>query len=147
MSLSNQLKGIVPPVVTPYTPDNQIDFKSLRRVVRHLIDGGVHGLFMLGSTSECVLLGENERRAILDCALEEVNGRVPIVAGVMDTATDMCLRHARQAKTAGVQGLVVTAPYYTRTSQAETIDHFRFIKDEITLPLVAYDIPVCVGIK
>ena len=147
MSLLNQFKGIVPPVVTPYTPDNQIDFKSLRRVVRHLIDGGVHGLFMLGSTSECVLLNEDERRAILDCALEEVNGQIPVVAGVMDTATDMCLRHARQAKAAGVQGLVVTAPFYTRTSQAETIDHFRFIKDEITLPLVAYDIPVCVGLK
>ena len=82
MSPLDQFKGIVPPVVTPYTPDNQIDFKSLRRVVRHLIDGGVHGLFMLGSTSECVLLNQDERRAILDCALEEVNGQIPVVAEI-----------------------------------------------------------------
>lgn len=147
MSEVNALHGIVPPVVTPYTVDNEIDYESLRKVLNHLVDAGVHGLFMLGSTSECVLLAENERRAVLDFAVAEVNGRVPLVAGIMDAATDQCLRHARHALEAGVQGLVVTAPYYTRTNQTETIDHFLYIKDEIDLPLIAYDIPVCVGMK
>ena len=65
----------------------------------------------------------------------------------MDAATDVCLNHARLAKSLGVDGLVVTAPYYTRTNQAETIDHFRYMHGEIGLPVVAYDIPVCVNIK
>ena len=74
-------------------------------------------------------------------------GASPVVAGVMDTATDVCLAHARAARDAGVDGLVVTAPYYTRTNQTETIDHFRYLRDGTGLPLVAYDIPVCVNLK
>jgi 4-hydroxy-tetrahydrodipicolinate synthase len=141
------LKGIVPPVATPYRADDTVDTESLRRLIRHLLKGGVHGLFLLGSTSECVLLDARQRRVVLDTALDEAGGRVPVLAGVMDSATDVCLQHARDAKDAGVDGLVVTAPYYTRTNQAETIDHFRYLKDGSGLPLIAYDIPVCVHIK
>jgi 4-hydroxy-tetrahydrodipicolinate synthase len=141
------LRGIVPPVATPYTADDTVDTTALRRLVRHLIDGGVHGLFLLGSTSECVLLDAAQRRVVLDTALDEAAGRVPVVAGVMDAATDVCLAHARAARDAGVDGLVVTAPYYTRTNQTETIDHFRYLRDGTGLPLVAYDIPVCVNLK
>lgn len=147
MNFVERFKGIVPPVATPYNADGSVDTLSLKRLIRHLIDGGVHGLFLLGSTSECVLLDASDRALVLQTALAEVNGRVPVVAGVMDAATDVVLNHARQAKTLGVDGLVVTAPYYTRTNQAETIDHFRYIHGEIGLPIMAYDIPVCVNIK
>ena len=147
MNFTDRFKGIVPPVATPYHADGSVDTRSLKRLIRHLLDGGVHGLFLLGSTSECVLLDAKERGRVLETALAEVNGKIPVVAGVMDAATDGCLNHARLAKSLGVDGLVVTAPYYTRTNQAETIDHFRYIHDEIGLPVVAYDIPVCVNIK
>jgi 4-hydroxy-tetrahydrodipicolinate synthase len=142
-----KLQGIVPPVVTPYTADDQIDKTSLRRVIRHLLEGGVHGLFMLGSTSECVFLNPRQRAEVLEVAVAEVNGRVPIVAGIMDATTDHCIAHARQAKSLGVGGLVLTAPYYTRTSQPETIDHFAYVRDAVGLPIIAYDIPVCVHTK
>ena len=141
------LRGIVPPVVTPYTADDQIDIASLRRVIRHLLDGGVHGLFMLGSTSECVFLDARQRAQVLEVAVDEVQGRVPIVAGIMDATTDHCIAHARQARSLGVQGLVLTAPYYTRTSQPETVDHFAYVHDAVDLPIIAYDIPVCVHTK
>jgi 4-hydroxy-tetrahydrodipicolinate synthase len=141
------LRGIVPPVVTPYTADDQIDVASLRRVIRHLLDGGVHGLFMLGSTSECVFLNPRQRAQVLEVAVNEVQGRVPIVAGIMDATTDHCIAHARQAWSIGVQGLVLTAPYYTRTSQPETVDHFAYVHDAVDLPIIAYDIPVCVHTK
>lgn len=141
------LHGIVPPVATPYTADNQIDYKSLSRLLKHLLEGGVHGLFLLGSTSECVFLSPEERGQLLDFCVKEVNGRVPLVAGIMDPTTDSCIRHGLRAKAAGVDGLVVTAPFYTRTNQTETIDHFRYIREATAMPLVAYDIPVCVGIK
>ncbi|MBU3738121.1 MAG: dihydrodipicolinate synthase family protein [Rhodoferax sp.] len=147
MTLSDRFKGIVPPVATPYNADGSVDTTALKRLVRHLVDGGVHGLFLLGSTSECVLLDARDRALVLDTALAEAAGRVPVVAGIMDAATDVCLNHARTARSAGVDGLVVTAPYYTRTNQAETIDHFRYLRGEIGLPMVAYDIPVCVNLK
>lgn len=144
---SLKLHGVVPPVVTPLTPDFHVDKPALRRVVRHLLDGGVHGLFVLGSTSECVFLNEFQRSEVLATIAQENNGQVPMVAGTMDPATDRVVEHARQARAAGVDGLVVTAPFYTRTSQAETIDHFRMVRDAVDLPILAYDLPVCVHTK
>ena len=142
-----KLRGIVPPVVTPYTADQRIDHASLRRVVRHLLDGGVHGLFALGTTSECVFLNAQQRAEVIETIVDEAAGRVPVVAGVIDATTDHCIAHARQAQSLGVNGLVLTAPYYTRTSQGEIVDHFAYVKDAVNLPIVAYDIPVCVHIK
>jgi 4-hydroxy-tetrahydrodipicolinate synthase len=142
-----QLRGIVPPVVTPYADGTAIDTRSLRRVVRHLLDGGVHGLFALGTTSECVFLDAAQRATVIQTVVDEAAGRVPVVAGALDATTDHCIAHARQAHALGVQGLVLTAPYYTRTSQGETIDHFAAVREAVDLPLIAYDIPVCVHTK
>lgn len=142
-----KLHGIVPPVVTPYTADGAIDTQSLRRVVRHLLGGGVHGLFALGSTSECVFLDAAQRATVIETIIDEAAGRVPVVAGVLDATTDHCIAHARQAKALGAQGLVLTAPYYTRTSQGETLDHFAYVRDAVDVPVIAYDIPVCVHVK
>ncbi|TIX38797.1 MAG: dihydrodipicolinate synthase family protein, partial [Mesorhizobium sp.] len=139
--------GVVPPVVTPLNADFSIDFPSFTRTIENLLDGGVHGLFVLGSTSEVVFHDEAGRRAILEHAVKVNNGRVPIFAGVIDPTTDRVINHARIARSAGVDAIVVTAPFYTRTSQPEIGDHFRYIKDAIDLPVIAYDIPVCVHIK
>ncbi|MER9895103.1 dihydrodipicolinate synthase family protein [Mesorhizobium sp. M0119] len=139
--------GVVPPVVTPLNADFSIDFPSFTRTIENLLDGGVHGLFVLGSTSEVVFHDEAGRRAILEHAVRVNNGRVPIFAGVIDPTTDRVINHARIARSAGVDAIVVTAPFYTRTSQPEIGDHFRYIKDAIDLPVIAYDIPVCVHIK
>ena len=142
-----QLHGIVPPVATPYTADGAIDTASLRRVVRHLLDGGVHGLFALGSTSECVFLTPAQRARVIETIVDEAAGRVPVVAGVLDATTDHCIAHARQARSLGAQALVLTAPYYTRTSQGEIVDHFAYVHEAAGLPVIAYDIPVCVHVK
>lgn len=142
-----QLHGIIPPVVTPLTPGFQVDEPALRRVLRHLLAGGVHGLFLLGSSSEVIFMDASQRREVLRIAVDEVAGRVPLLAGVIDPTTDRCIAHARDAQAAGVDGLVVTAPFYTRTSQAEIIEHFRAIRQAVPLPILAYDIPVCVHTK
>ena len=147
MTLALRLHGIVPPVVTPYAADASIDTASLRRVVRHLLAGGVHGLFALGTTSECVFLDAAQRATVIETIVDEAAGRVPVVAGVIDAATDRCIAHARQARSLGAQGLVLTAPYYTRTSPGEIVDHFAYVHDAAALPVIAYDIPVCVHVK
>lgn len=139
--------GVVPPVVTPLNDDFSVDYASYTRVLEHLIDGGCHGLFALGSTSEVVFYDDAERRKILEHTVKVTNGRVPVIAGVIDPTTDRVIRHAQTAKSVGVDAIVVTAPFYTLTSQAETIDHFRMIRDAVDVPLIAYDIPVCVYTK
>ncbi|MGO4665360.1 dihydrodipicolinate synthase family protein [Bosea sp. 2RAB26] len=139
--------GVVPPVVTPLTRDFRVDYPSFTRVIEHLLEGGVDGLFVLGSTSEVVFHGDDERRRIIEHAVKINNGRVPIFAGVIDPTTDRVIQHARAAQSAGADALVVTAPFYTRTNQAETIDHFRYVREAVDCPVIAYDIPVCVHIK
>jgi 4-hydroxy-tetrahydrodipicolinate synthase len=147
MSHTLTLHGIIPPVATPYDADGAIDREALRTLLRHLIEGGVHGLFVLGSTSECVFLNSAQRGLVIETAVEVAAGRLPVVAGIMDATTDSCIAHGRQARSLGAHGVVLTAPYYTRTNQAETLDHFRYVRDAVDLPVIAYDIPVCVNIK
>lgn len=139
--------GVVPPVVTPLNADFTVDFPSFTRTLENLIQGGVHGLFVLGSTSEVVFHDEAGRKAIIEHAVKVNNGRVPIFAGVIDPTTDRVIAHSKIAGAAGADAIVVTAPFYTRTSQPEIIDHFRYIKDAVDIPIIAYDIPVCVHVK
>ena len=139
--------GVIPPVVVPLTAEYEVDWPSYTRVLEHLLAAGVHGLFVLGSTSEVVFHDEATRRAIIERSVEVANGRVPVLAGVIDPATDRVIKHARAAQAAGADALVVTAPFYTRTSPAEIEDHFRYVRDAVDRPVVAYDIPVCVHVK
>jgi 4-hydroxy-tetrahydrodipicolinate synthase len=139
--------GVVPPVVTPLTASFEVDYGSFTRVIDHLLDAGVHGLFVLGSTSEVVFHDEATRRRILEHAVKQVSGRVPIFAGVIDPATDRVIGHSKAAQSAGADAVVVTAPFYARTSQPEIVDHFRYVRDALDIPVIAYDIPVCVHTK
>jgi 4-hydroxy-tetrahydrodipicolinate synthase len=143
----SKFKGVVPPVVTPLKADLTVDYASYTRVLEHLIEAGCHGLFVLGSTSEVVFHDAKTRQEIIEHSAEVINGRVPLIVGVIDPTTDRVINHARIAKTAGADAVVVTAPFYTVTSQPEILDHFRYIRDVVDLPLIAYDIPVCVHVK
>jgi 4-hydroxy-tetrahydrodipicolinate synthase len=141
------LHGVVPPVVTPLTESFEVDYQSYTQVLEHLIAGGVHGLFVLGSTSEVIFHDEATRRKILDHTVRVVNGRLPILAGVIDPTTDRVIGHAKSAQSIGVDAVVVTVPFYTRTSQPEITDHFRYVREALDIPVIAYDIPVCVHAK
>lgn len=139
--------GVVPPVVTPLTENFEVDYPSYTSVLEHLIAGGVHGLFVLGSTSEVIFHDEATRRRILEHTVKVVNGRLPVLAGVIDPTTDRVIGHAKTAQAIGVDAVVVTAPFYTRTSQPEVVDHFRYVRQALDVPVIAYDIPVCVHTK
>ncbi|HEY7036383.1 MAG TPA: dihydrodipicolinate synthase family protein [Thermomicrobiales bacterium] len=139
--------GIVPPVCTPLTTAYEVDVPSLRRLIAFLLDNGVHGLFMLGSTSESALLTNAQRATVLEVAVEAAGGRVPVLAGVVDTSTARSLEQARRAREIGVDALVLTAPFYVRAAQNEIAEHFRRIRQAVDLPIVAYDIPSAVQVK
>lgn len=139
--------GIVPPVCTPFTTDNEVDVPSLERLITFLLDGGVHALFMLGSTSEMACLTDAQRRTVLDVAVRVTGGRVPVLAGVIDLTTARCIEQAQAARAAGVDGLVATAPFYIRPSQDEVIAHFRQVHAAVDLPLFAYDLPTIIQTK
>ncbi|MDJ1134900.1 dihydrodipicolinate synthase family protein [Streptomyces iconiensis] len=147
MALNSPLHGVVPPVCTPLDGDGSVDTASLTRLVEHLVDGGVHGLFALGSTSEVAYLTDAQRRTALETVVRVAAGRVPVLAGAIDTTTARVVEHARAAAESGADALVATAPFYTRTHPVEIAGHFRRIRSAVDLPLFAYDIPVSVHSK
>lgn len=147
MSAVPAFAGVIPPVVCPLNDDYSVDHESLRRHVERLIEGGVDGLFALGSSSEVVFLTRERRRDVLRTVVEVAAGRVPVIAGVIDTTTLRVAEHVEDALAIGVQGLVATAPFYTRTHPNEILDHFRRIHAMAPeLPLYAYQIPICVNV-
>ena len=147
MTTATALSGVIPPVCTPLTPDYEVDTASLTRLVDHLVGGGVDGLFILGSSSEVAFLPDGHRKTVLDTVVGHVAGQVPVLAGVIDMTALRVLDHVRTAVDAGVDALVATAPFYTRTHPAEIAVHFRAIAARAGIPLYAYDLPVSVHSK
>ena len=143
------LRGVIPPVCTPFTADYEVDEKSLRRLINYLLDGGVTGLFVLGSTSEVAYLSDKRRADVIRIAIDETAGRVPVVAGAIDMTTLRVNEHVRAAMSAGIDGIVSTGPFYARTHPEEIALHFRLVKEVCgDLPLYAYNIPVATnGVK
>jgi 4-hydroxy-tetrahydrodipicolinate synthase len=142
------LSGIVPPVCTPFGADGEVDTESLERHLTFLLDAGVNGLFMLGSSSEVAFLTDRQRDLVLEVAVKTAAGAVPVLAGAIDLTTSRVLDQALRAKQRGVDAIVATAPFYARaTHPAELEIHFRALRQGTGLPLVAYDIPVAVHSK
>ncbi|MEO7234824.1 MAG: dihydrodipicolinate synthase family protein [Lapillicoccus sp.] len=139
--------GVIPPIVTPLTADRDVDVPSLERLIRHLLDNGVHGIFALGSTGEVVLLDDDRRDRVLEVVTATVAGQVPVVAGCIETSTTRVLQRVRAAEKYGADAVVVTAPFYALVGPAEIDRHFRAVAGETSLPVLAYDIPACVQVK
>ena len=139
--------GVIPPVVVPDTPDHELDVPSFERSINRMIDAGVDGLFVLGSSGEVVFSTDERRRQIISEAVRIVDHRVPVMVGIIDTETERVLAHGRAAQELGADALVATAPFYALGGAAEVEEHFRILHSELDLPLFAYDIPVCVYTK
>ncbi|MEU1010532.1 dihydrodipicolinate synthase family protein [Streptomyces sp. NPDC005890] len=142
-----QLTGVVPPVCTPLTPEREVDEPSLLRLVDFLVEAGVHGLFLLGSTSEAAFLTDAQRRRVVAAVTAHVGGRLPVLAGAIDMTTPRVLDHVAAVTAAGAQAVVVTAPFYARTHPSEIVHHYRRIVAASPVPVIAYDIPVAVHTK
>ena len=147
MSSNVPFSGVVPPVVTPNTPDHQLDVVSFERSINRLIEAGVDGLFFLGSSGEVVFVTDERRDQIVREAVRIVDHRVPVLVGIIDTETERVLEHGRRALALGADALVATAPFYALGGPADIEEHFRILHQELDAPLFAYDIPVCVHTK
>ena len=147
MSSNVPFSGVVPPVVTPDTPDHQLDVVSFERSINRLIEAGVDGLFFLGSSGEVVFATDERRDQIVREAVRVVDHRVPVLVGIIDTETERVLEHGRRALALGADALVATAPFYALGGPADVEEHFRILHHELDAPLFAYDIPVCVHTK
>ena len=137
----NEIKGVIVPMVTPLNPDETVDIGSLRRLVNHLIDNGVHGLWASGTTGEFANLPDSERVCAMEATVDEVAGRVPVICNISGASTKMSVALANEVRELGMDGVALTPPYYYPDSQDELADHYRYAQDQIGLPLWVYNIP------
>lgn len=145
--MSQLPSGVIPPMVTPLTEDWEVDEASLEKLVDHLVSAGVHGIFCLGSSGEVSFLTDKQRRQVVERAKSAIAGRVPLLAGVIDTSARRVLDQISRAAEAGAEYAVVTAPFYAQISQADVVEHFAYLARFSPIPLVAYDIPSAVHTK
>ena len=126
---------------TPLAKDENVDKAGIRTLVDYLIDGGIDGLFPLGTSGEFALLTREERKTVVETVVDRANGRVPVFAGVSDPSTENIVRFSADAKDAGVDGVIATPPYYYTTTNEALYKHFRLISEKVDLPLMIYNIP------
>lgn len=146
-SASARLTGVIPPVITPLREDRTLDVDGLHAVLRRLLEAGVDGVFALGSTGETAFHTGALRDEVIRETVRIVNGRVPVLVGVVAPQTDAVLQLIDRAAALGADGVVATAPFYAITRPPEIERHFRILGEHSPLPLYAYDLPVCVHVK
>ena len=136
-----QYHGIIPPLVTPLISRDQIDVDGTKRLLRHVIDGGVHGIFILGTTGEAPSLSYRLRREFIRLVCQEVQQAVPVLVGITDTSIVESLTLASVAKDAGAEAVVLTTPYYFPAGQTELIQYVRNVIKDTPLPIILYNMP------
>lgn len=136
-----KLRGIVPPLITPLTSDEDLDRPGLERLIDHVLKGGVHGLFVLGTTGEGPGFSGALRREVVSQVCAEVRGRVPVLVSITDTVYADSVALACHAANAGASAVVVASPYYFPVSQLELAAYFRRLSAAIPLPFYLYNLP------
>ena len=140
--MTDRFTGVIPPMITPLTADEQLDRPSVKRLVDFLIEGGVDGLFILGSIGEGPYLRSAVRQGLAEATVEAAAGRVPVIAGVLETSTARVVDEIRSLSGRGLAGYVAAAPYYFGGfNDAELLDHFQRVADASDLPILLYNIP------
>lgn len=140
-ALPAPVRGIIPPMITPLSDRDSLDEEGLERLIEHVLGGGVHGLFLLGTTGEAPSLSHKLQQALVERSCRQVAGRVPVLVGITDTSTVEALSMARHAAEAGASALVLSAPYFYATAPEELRGYVRRLVDELPLPVVLYNIP------
>ncbi len=135
------IRGIVPPMVTPLSDYDTLDTIGLERLVEHILAGGVHGLFVLGTTGEGPSLSARLRREVVDRVCKQVAGRVPVLVGISDTSFVESVDLANYSAQAGAAAVVVAPPSYFPLDQTELLAYLAHLAPSVPLPLVLYNMP------
>lgn len=141
------IKGIIPAMVTPLDNQEELDEAGLRRLVNFLIEGGVHGLFPIGSQGEFYAFSPDEKRRVLEVVVDETAGRVPVYAGTGAVTTRQVIELNKIAEETGVDAVSVLTPFFINPSQAELYEHFVAVAEATNLPVLLYNNPGRTGVK
>ncbi|MDI6719364.1 MAG: 4-hydroxy-tetrahydrodipicolinate synthase [Methanomicrobiales archaeon] len=132
--------GVFPAIITPFHKDYSLDGDGLRSNIRWLLEAGVHGIVPCGSTGESATLSFREHEEVIAIAVDEVNGRVPVLAGTGSNNTTEALELTRAAADLGADGVLVISPYYNKPNRSGLVKHYTALAD-LDIPVVIYNVP------
>ncbi len=134
-------KGSLPALVTPFTPDGELDLDTLEKLVEWHVEQGSHGLVPVGTTGESPTLTHDEHRLVIEEVVRAVKGRIPVIAGAGSNSTREGIGLVRHAAEVGADAALVVTPYYNKPTQAGLIAHFTALAEASDLPIIIYNIP------
>lgn len=134
-------KGVFPALLTPFTKDEQLDIRMYQTNLQAQLDAGIHGIIIGGSLGEASTITEKEKESLTGFSVEFINGRIPVIVNIAESATSEAVRQAALAKKWGADGLMLLPPMRYKTDDRETITYFKAVAKSTDLPIMIYNNP------
>jgi 4-hydroxy-tetrahydrodipicolinate synthase len=147
MKFKGELKGVYPALITPFKKNGEIDVQGFRNNIDFVIEGGVSGIVPCGCTGEAATLSFDEQKGLLEIAVDQANGRVPVIGGSGSNNTQEAVELTRYAKEAGANAAMLITPYYNKPGDAGQILHYSTIAEKVDIPIILYNVPSRTGIN
>jgi len=136
-----KFEGIIPPVITVFDSERKVDIDRTLDFIDYLIEKGVHGIFVAGSTGEYTLMPEGEKKALIEETAKLTDGRVPLLAGTGANDTRTTIELSQFAESAGADAVTVALPHYPKPTQEGLFEHYKKVSKNISIPLLVYNWP------
>jgi len=134
-------------LITPFDSDLNVDFQALKNLIQFQIENGVNALIILGTTGEAVTIDDYEREKIIDISVTEVNKKIPVIIGTGTNDTRKVVVYNQMAEKYNVDGVLIVNPYYNKGTQKSLVEHYKFISERTSLPIILYNVPSRTGMN
>lgn len=141
------LEGAMTALVTPFSQDGSVDFPGFKANIQFQLEKGIQGLIVLGTTGETPTLTESEKQQLVDIAMREVRGKVPVIVGTGGNSTLSTVEDTLAMQKTGADAALVVVPYYNKPTQDGLLHHYMEIADSVDIPIVMYNVPSRCGVN
>lgn len=136
-----KLEGAITAIVTPFKKDGSFDVQAMKKLVKYQLEGGTNGIAVCATTGEAVTLNDEEYALVIKCVVDEVAGKVPVIAGAGSNDTQRAIKFSKVAQQQGVNALLHVTPYYNKPTPNGLVAHFKAIANAVDLPIILYNVP------
>ena len=136
-----KFRGIISPVITVFNSQGEIDSDKTKKFINHLIEEGINGIFVAGSTGESSLMNMEQRKQIIDIGVDATKGKVPLFAGTGHNSTKITIELSQYAEKKGADVVIISLPHYPQPNQLGLYRHYKTVAENISIPVFIYNCP------
>ena len=140
-------KGSGVAIITPFTPDNKVNYKKLKELIEWQIEEKTDAIIICGTTGEASTMSKEEKEKAIKYTVDIVNKRIPVIAGTGSNNTEESIQMSKYAESVGVDGLLLITPYYNKTNSKGLFKHYEAINNAVTTPIILYNVPSRTGVN